>query len=525
MVSEATQSYLEYLHHFGWKLDDSIRQRLDHICIETDWDNPTTGQDLNNTGVAALIQAQDCDDLSMKASLMELAQEVFGEGALDYPLCKAHGALLNVLTGQFDEARQQAFSELLQLQLTLENNVVDVPLGLIYFPLDWYQRSIDQAQGIEFLYGSPQNGVEQAYQYLNQIFMRSAQVFYNSMGLHTLALTAQITPNLPVAQLKHGIACRMAQQYEGFFHLHTARRLSPTNVTVMQSLSLAYRDIGQDSVAHHYWTEAKQYLEENPDFAGAWTQVESDAEFTYVPFDDGVTLAVQPSLKSIVTSVLLGEGDWFESEMEFWRSWLKPGMTVIDVGANAGVYTFSAATRVGAEGKVIAIEPFPACVGYLEETCRFNQFDWVKVYGAAASDRDGTIRLSIRGASELNEVIPDNAATLTAGQYTKVSCLTLDSLVEQEQLQSIDIMKLDAEGHEINVLQGSKKILAEFLPVILYENIAGGQSNNVEVAEFLIESGYQLYVYQPFLGKLIPLNSISELSGQLNIIAMPKPLS
>jgi FkbM family methyltransferase len=525
MVSEATQAYLEYLDQMGWQLDHSIQQRLEQICTETDWDNPTSGQDLNNVGVAALIQAQDCDDLSMKASLIELAQDAFSEGAVDYVLCKAHSALLNVLIGRFDEARQQAFSELLQLQIALENDVTNVRLGLIYFPLNWYGRSIDQAQGLEFLYGSPQNGVEQAYQCLNQIFMRTAQVFYNSMGLQTLALTAQITPELPITQLKHGIACRMAQQFEGFIHLHTARRLNPTNSTVMQSLSLAYRDIGQDSVAHHYWTEAKQSLEENPDLAGVWTQIEPDAAFTYVPFDDGVTLAIQPSLNSIVTSVLLGEGDWFESEMEFWRNWLKPGMNVIDVGANAGVYTFSAATRVGTKGKVIAIEPFPACVSYLEETCRINQFDWVRIYGAAASDRGGTIRLSIRGASELNEVIPDNAATLTAGQYTEVSCLTLDSLVEQEQLQSIDIMKLDAEGHEINVLWGSKKILTEFLPIILYENIAGGQSNNVEVAEFLIENGYQLYVYQPYLGQLIPLNLISDISGQLNIIAMPKTLS
>jgi FkbM family methyltransferase len=522
MVSEATQAYLEYLDQMGWQLDHSIQQRLEQICTETDWDNPTSGQDLNNVGVAALIQAQDCDDLSMKASLIELAQDAFSEGAVDYVLCKAHSALLNVLIGRFDEARQQAFSELLQLQIALESDVTNVRLGLIYFPLNWYGRSIDQAQGLEFLYGSPQNGVEQAYQCLNQIFMRSAQVFYNSMGLHTLALTAQITPELPITQLKHGIACRMAQQFEGFIHLHTARRLNPTNSTVMQSLSLAYRDIGQDSVAHHYWTEAKQSLEENPDLAGVWTQIEPDAAFTYVSFDDGVTLAVQPSLNSIVTSVLLGEGDWFESEMEFWRNWLKPGMNVIDVGANAGVYTFSAATRVGAKGKVIAIEPFPACVSYLEETCRINQFDWVRVYGAAASDRTGSVRLSIQGSSELNEVIADDANTLPLGQYVEVPCLTLDSLIEQEQLKAVHFIKLDAEGHEINVLKGCQRILETFSPVILYENIAGSQGSNLEVANFLMQQNYQLHVYQPYLQQLVALNSLNDLNGQLNIVATPK---
>jgi FkbM family methyltransferase len=522
MISEVTQSYLEYLDCFGWQLTDEVKQRLEHIATNTDWENPSSGQDWNNVGVAALIQAQDCDDFSMKASLIELAQEAFSEGETDFPLCKAHNALIKVLVGQFQSARQQAFASLLQLQIELESDIsASVPLGLVYFPVEWYSREIDRARGMPLLYASPKNGIEQAYQYLNQIFVRSAQIFYNPMGLHTLSVAAQIAPSLTAVHLKQGIACRMAGQFEGFIYLHNALRLAPENSTVLQSLALAYRDIGQEAIFHNYWIQAKQYLQQCTDSAGIWTQAETDAAFTYVPFDQGVTLAVQPSLNSIVTSVLLGEGDWFESEMEFWRDWLKPGMTVIDVGANAGVYTFSAATRVGSEGKVIAIEPFPACVGYLEETCRVNQFDWVKVYGAAASDRTGNVQLSIQGSSELNEVIADDA-TLPAGQYVEVPCITLDSLIEQEQLEMVDFMKLDAEGHEINVLQGSQRILEAFSPVILYENIAGGQGNNLEVAEFLIQHGYMLHFYQPYLNQLIPLESLDDLNGQLNIVAMPQ---
>jgi FkbM family methyltransferase len=526
MTSEVTQSYLEYLSGFGWQLIDEVKQRLEQITTATDWENPSSGQDWNNVGVLTLIQAQDCGDPSMKASLVELAQEAFREGEAEFPLCKAHSALLNVLVGEFREGRQQAFASLLQLQLELESDAsAPIPLGLIYFPVEWYAREIDQADGMTLLHKSPKHGLEQAYQYLNQVFVRSAQVFYNSMGLHTLSVAAQITPSLTAVQLKQGIACCMAGQFEGFIYLHNALRLAPGRSTVLQSLALAYRDIGQASIFHHYWTQASQYLHQHADSADVWTQAKPDAAFTYVPFDQGVTLAVQPSLSSIVTSVLLGEGDWFESEMEFWRGWLKPGMTVIDVGANAGVYAFSAATRVGSEGKVIAIEPFPACVGYLEETCRVNQFDWVKVYGAAASDRTGNVRLSIQGASELNEIIADDEVTASSAQYIEVPCLTLDSLIEKENLRAVDIMKLDAEGHEINVLRGCQHLLEKFQPVILYENIAGGQGNNLEVAEFLTQNGYQLHIYQPYLNQLTPLTSMNELDGQLNIIAIPKSIN
>jgi FkbM family methyltransferase len=522
MFSEATQSYLESIYKLGWKLDKLVQQTLDSICIATDWDNPTSGQDWNNVGVAALIQAQDCDDLSLKMSLVELAQDAFSEGEADYPLCKTHKVLLSVLLGQFYPARQQAFTELLQLQIALESDAAELPLGLIYVPTGWYGRAVDQSRVMELLYVSSKNGLEQAYQYWNHVFVRSAQVFYNAMGLHTLSTAAHVNPSLPLLQLKQGIACRMAGQFEGFIYLHNALRLAPGNLTVLQSLYIAYRDIGETAAACHYWQLAVTQSARHLDPDGAWTQVSPDQDFTYIPFDQGVMLAVQPSLNSIVTSVLLGEGDWFESEMEFWRSWLKPGMTVIDVGANAGVYTFSAATRIGSGGKVIAIEPFPACVNYLEETCRVNQFDWVHVYGAAASDRTGSIRLSIQGASELNEVIADDDATLPAGQYVEVPSLTLDSLIEQEQLETVHFMKLDAEGHEINVLQGCRQILEAFSPVILYENIAGGQGNNLEVAEFLTQHGYVLHFYQPYFNQLIPLKSLDDLNGQLNIVAMPE---
>jgi FkbM family methyltransferase len=520
MVSEATQSYLDHLKGSGWQVNSAVQTIIEHITDATDWDSPASGFDLNNVGVAALINAQDCEDLAIKASLLELAQEAFAEGEADYLLCKAHHALLKVLTGNFQAASQQSFATLLQLQLTLETVTEDVPLGLIYFPANWYSRSVDRGQELERLYESP-NGTAQAYAYLNQVFVRSAQVFYNPAGQRTLSIATQINPHLLTAQLKQGIAARMAQQFEGFINLHNAYRLAPNNPTVLQSLALAYREMGDGSVTRHYWQLAQQRCSSQDDPAGMWTQADPKGSFTYVPFDQGITLAVQPSFSSIVTSVLLGEGDWFENEMEFWRNRLKPGMTVIDVGANAGVYTFSAATRVGPEGKVIAIEPFPACVGYLQETCRVNQLDWVQVYGAAASDQAGNIRLSIHGASELNEVIAEDVE-VAPGQAVEVRCLTLDSLIETEQLMAVDFLKLDAEGHEINVLHGAKRLLKEFSPIILYENIAGSQGNNVGVAEFLLEQGYQLNVYQPYLQQLIALNSLEELGGQLNIVATPR---
>src|ERR1700730_9946198 len=72
---------------------------------------------------------------------------------------------------------------------------------------------------------------------------------------------------------------------------------------------------------------------------------------------DAVTLAVPASLQSITAYVLLEQECWFEKEMDFLRRWLRPGMTVIDIGANLGVYSLPMARLVGKTGHVFAYEP------------------------------------------------------------------------------------------------------------------------------------------------------------------------
>jgi len=105
--------------------------------------------------------------------------------------------------------------------------------------------------------------------------------------------------------------------------------------------------------------------------------------------------------------------------------------------------------------------------------------------------------------------------------FEEITCFTLDSLVEKEKLEQVNWLKIDAEGHETKVLEGSNALLNQFSPNILYENIAGNQGINIAIAEMLIEKGYRLFHYQPFLKQLLPINSLEDLSDQLNIIALP----
>ena len=172
-------------------------------------------------------------------------------------------------------------------------------------------------------------------------------------------------------------------------------------------------------LAHNYYQYAKNYYQQNRENINwQWASLPLENSWTYLKFDDNLLMAVEASFKSIVTAVLLAQEDWFEKEMELWRDEIKPNMTVIDVGANVGVYTFSAAKRVGKNGKVIAVEPFFGCVECLEETRRINKLDWVNICAGAAGDSNKTVKLSLHQASELNEIIKDDSGL--QGNYQEV---------------------------------------------------------------------------------------------------------
>ncbi|TAF57428.1 MAG: FkbM family methyltransferase [Oscillatoriales cyanobacterium] len=493
-----------------------ITRSIQDVC----WEDPQIALDLNNFAVIALIEAENTEDDSERKMLLNLAIEALSVGMDKYqhPLCVAHLALTLYLTGESHEAEElayTAFVEVLQAAYYAPEDPGE-PIGLIYLP-PLFDRALREATISELFRATSAH--RQALLFLAKTLVLTQPVFYNSHGLRWLELAASLFPDAPRTNLALGISKLQNRQAEGLLYLHQAQQSDPAAPDILQALSLAYRDRGDLKNADLWKTIACacQLPATDPLPQWRWTEVDLDSSLTYLAYD-GLTLAVEPSFQSIVTSVLLAQGDWFEREIEFWRTWLKPGMTVLDVGANVGVYTFSAAQRVGPQGCVIAIEPFSPCVHCLNETKQLNGLDWVKIYEGAASSRSGTAALKLYPASELNEIIP-NASASTAHTQT-VHCITLDELMFREELSRVDFIKLDAEGHELDILAGASQMIAVFQPTILYENIAGSKGSNLAVANTLRAIGYQLYHYQPYLKELVPLASNEALHGLLNVIAI-----
>lgn len=523
-VSTPCDRYLEYIFNQYPDIDAGILASVEEIFEGTKWDNPENSLDWNNLAIIDLIESEQSEDMDSKTKLLQTAMQKLERGfSLDQsPHCAAHYVIIQSMLGENDKAIQLALNTSINVLRPIYTSSQSIAIGLVYLP-------ISARDSLEFeLILNARNGYDQVLMLLAESLKRSQFVFYNQSGIRFLRLANQLFAGSPTVCLMLGVAELMGGQAEGLVHLHHAKQLAPDYAPILQALYLGYRGMGDLNTAGYWLETAKNICQEQNSEAAEWqwTKLAVDSAIAYVAFDQDLVLAVEPNFKSIVTGVLVAQGDWFEREIEFWRNGIQAGMAVIDVGANAGVYTFSAAQRVGATGLVLAIEPFSQCVGYLNETCRINQLDWVKVCAGAASDRNGTAKLSLSSASELNELIAeDDTQSRDASSFEEVACFTLDSLIEKYGVSRVDFLKIDAEGHELQVLKGCDRLLNEFAPIILYENIAGHQGSNLPVADYLRGIGYQLFRYQPYLQKLIPVDVNVDIQDSLNIIALPQKSS
>lgn len=227
---------------------------------------------------------------------------------------------------------------------------------------------------------------------------------------------------------------------------------------------------------------------------------------------------VVPQSNSLMTPFVLKEQrDWFEDEIKFVRKFLNPGMKVIDIGANYGLYTLSSAKKIGVEGMLWAFEPTGSVAECLRESINENKFQNIDLIQAGLSNRVGEAKLSINPNAELNSL---NTPINENGNFETIELKTLDSSMVEYNWHNIDFVKLDAEGEEVRILEGGSKFLADNSPVIMYE-LKHGEQVNLSLINKFKEYGYNSYYLIPGPMMLIPFSIDTEMdSFQLNLFAM-----
>ncbi len=178
-----------------------------------------------------------------------------------------------------------------------------------------------------------------------------------------------------------------------------------------------------------------------------------------------------------LTPHLLMEGCWEMWITNVFRQMLRPGMTVVDVGANVGYYTLLAAAGVGFEGRVYAVEADPHTFELLNKNIEVNGYrSIVRAHQCAAANKRGELTpTQFRNQHGGHNIFTDFYDSRIVG-HVKVQAAPLDELIPD----SVDLMRIDAEGSWPLISQGMQeplkrspqiRILMEFAPHMIGRTI------------------------------------------------------
>lgn len=203
-----------------------------------------------------------------------------------------------------------------------------------------------------------------------------------------------------------------------------------------------------------------------------------------------------PSAREPIGLHLIIDGVYEKPSLDFILKNLPQAGTFLDVGANIGTFAVTVARFLSGAGKVIAIEPSAAIVPYLKNNIRINGLENVKVLECAVTDEDDRSMPFYEppkehfGMGSISRQFHDNPVL--------VRTRMLDTIIQEEQIRKVSVIKVDVEGHEAAVFKGSRHLLtSDRAPIVIFEfcdwaearaGISPGKAQNI-----LREYGYRIW--------------------------------
>jgi FkbM family methyltransferase len=155
----------------------------------------------------------------------------------------------------------------------------------------------------------------------------------------------------------------------------------------------------------------------------------------------------------------------------------KEGDIVIDIGAHIGLYTIISSKRVGANGKVVAIEADPENFEMLNSNIKLNQLTNVIPLNYAVFSKETKIKLYLpsgeSGFTKYNTIMPNWINTQE--KFVEVNANTLDYLLQLNKIRQEEVnwIKIDVEGAEFEVLKGATNVLSKSKDVAILMELHG----------------------------------------------------
>ena len=213
------------------------------------------------------------------------------------------------------------------------------------------------------------------------------------------------------------------------------------------------------------------------------------------------------------------------------RALVKPGDTVLDIGANIGAHTLGLARSVGAKGKVFAFEPADFAFQKLLRNLALNPELEQRTHASQAMLGSGTEkpRAGVYASWPLEKV--DSVHPKHRGRFVSTQGAvadTLDGFVERQGIGRINLIKMDVDGNELPVLQGGRRVLHEQRPIIVMEMspYVHAEEQNSFAAMIELLRGLRYKIEDAANRKTLPLDAtalerlIPDGAG-INVIAFP----
>lgn len=246
----------------------------------------------------------------------------------------------------------------------------------------------------------------------------------------------------------------------------------------------------------HYWNRPEYVFQPKQFFKRNLFRLshEKNQQDIVLPWGTKFKVSLQSNNKVSHSLFLMGIYDLSLTEAIF--RLLMPNETALDIGANIGYITSLMANRVGKYGQVYCFEPNPKVYEELLETISNQKWHHVTPSSLALSNESGSGFLVVKsdntGEGHLIKDLNIDTSNLVCSQTTySINYSRLDEFAKFTNISQIDLIKIDVEGHELEVFKGAGEWISKGkVRDILFEEHRAYPN---ETTQFLESCGYKIF--------------------------------
>ncbi len=201
-------------------------------------------------------------------------------------------------------------------------------------------------------------------------------------------------------------------------------------------------------------------------------------------------------------------------EIDAFQRIIKPGITIVDAGANIGLYSLIASQLVGPKGRVFSFEPSKQTFQRLSDNIKLNGFNNIKPFNNGLGDKPNEkliLRQDVGNEDAERYLFPNNEAPgvkleniNTVQTEEEVIIDTLDNCLNNLNVKKIDFLNIDTEGYEYYILRGARNILQNSPEIIILMECTGlgtarASTTQKEVFGILKDNGLNIFYWDKIL--------------------------